>query len=66
MAFDYMLKTQAEKERDLIEEYADFWAIKSFELDWLKINNCASNNLASERIVLKTNLNLKVWEKEQY
>ena len=24
MAFDYMLKTQAEKERDLIEEYADF------------------------------------------
>jgi len=24
MAFDYMLKTQAEKERDLIEEFADF------------------------------------------
>lgn len=24
MAFDYMLKTQADKERDLIEEFADF------------------------------------------
>ena len=24
MAFDYMLKSQAEKERDLIEEFADF------------------------------------------
>ena len=24
MAFDYMLKTQAEKERDLLEEFADF------------------------------------------
>ena len=24
MAFDYMLKSQADKERDLIEEYADF------------------------------------------
>ena len=24
MAFDYMLKSQSEKERDLIEEFADF------------------------------------------
>ena len=24
MAFDYMLKTQADKERDLIEEFAEF------------------------------------------
>lgn len=24
MAFDFMLKSQAEKERDLIEEYSDF------------------------------------------
>lgn len=24
MAFDYMLKSQAEKDRDLIEEFADF------------------------------------------
>ena len=24
MAFDYMIKSQAEKERDLIEEFADF------------------------------------------
>ena len=37
MAFDYMLKTQAEKERDLIEEFADFWASR-----W---NECMVNGI---------------------
>ena len=36
MAFDYMLKSQAEKERDLIEEFADFW-INAYYFAWTDI-----------------------------
>lgn len=27
MAFDFMLKSEAEKERDILEEYSDYWLI---------------------------------------
>ena len=38
MAFDFMLKSQAEKERDLIEEFADFWGYKA-QIDLLIVKD---------------------------